>query len=387
MAESFKMLAKTLYGLEPILATELRTLGAGKVKEGVRCAFFEGDQGFMYKANLSLRTALRILKPIWTFKIRRSEDLYDRIQEVNWSRYLDPEMTFVIDTVMHSDHFSHSLFVSQKVKDAIVDQFRKKSGARPSVSVSQPDVRIHLHLQGNTGHLSLDSSGNSLHQRGYRRATNKAPLNEVLAAGILLQSGWNGQSDFLDPMCGSGTLLIEAAMIACNIPANINRQRFGFQTWKDYDPDLFATIHDACLSKTRDFSHAITGYDKAPSAVRKAIENVNTAQLSDFIQVKKQDFFASAKANESSLFLICNPPYGERLPVELEGFYSKFGDTLKQAYPNTRAWMFTGNLEALKYVGLRPSRKIKFFNGKIESRLVLYEIYKGSKKAKYQQAE
>jgi putative N6-adenine-specific DNA methylase len=296
-------------------------------------------------------------------------------------------MTFVIDTVMHSDHFSHSLFVSQKVKDAIVDQFRKKSGARPSVSVSQPDVRIHLHLQGNTGHLSLDSSGNSLHQRGYRRATNKAPLNEVLAAGILLQSGWNGQSDFLDPMCGSGTLLIEAAMIACNIPANINRQQFGFQTWKDYDPDLFATIHDASLSKTRDFSHTITGYDKAPSAVRKALENVNTAQLSDFIQVKKQDFFASAKANQSSLFLICNPPYGERLPVELEGFYSKFGDTLKQAYPNTRAWMFTGNLEALKYVGLRPSRKIKFFNGKIESRLVLYEIYKGSKKTKFQQAE
>jgi putative N6-adenine-specific DNA methylase len=380
------MLAKTLYGLESVLATELRTLGAGKVKEGVRCVFFEGDQGFMYKANLCLRSALRVLKPIKTFKIKRPEDLYNRIQEINWSRYLDPGMTFVIDTVLHSDHFSHSLFVSQKAKDAIVDQFRKKSGVRPSVSVSDPDVRVHLHLQGNTVHLSLDSSGSSLHRRGYRRATNKAPLNEVLAAGILLQSGWHGQSDFLDPMCGSGTLLIEAAMIACNIPANINRQRFGFQTWKDYDPALFTTIHEASLSKTTDFQFSITGYDKAPSAVRKALENVESARLSDFIEVKRQDFFSSSKAGAGSLFLACNPPYGERLPVELRSFYSSFGDTLKKGYPNTRAWMFTGNLEALKHVGLRPSRRIKLFNGKIESRLVLYEIYEGSRKAKYQQA-
>jgi len=385
MAQNFKMLAKTLYGMESILAEELRVLGAGKIREGVRCAFFEGDQGFMYKANLSLRTALRILKPLQTFKISRPGDLYPRIQEIRWRDYLDPEMTFVVDTVLHSPHFSHSLFVSQKVKDAIVDQFRDTTGKRPSVSVSNPDVRIHLHLQGDVAHLSLDSSGSSLHRRGYRTDTNIAPLNEVLAAGILLLSGWRGQSDFLDPMCGSGTLLIEAAMIACNIPANINREGFGFQTWKDYDAELFKTINEASLGRTRDFPYKITGYDKAPSAVRKAQENIQEAKLTDFIKVEKQDFFKSRKLTEAPLFLIANPPYGERLPVETERFYKQWGDTLKQQYAGTKAWLFTGNLEGLKFVGLRPSRKIKLFNGSIESRLVRYDMYEGSKKAKKQQ--
>ena len=378
------MLAKTLYGMESILAGELRSLGAGKVREGVRCAFFEGDQGFMYKANLCLRTALRILKPLQTFKIRRPGDLYPKIQEVRWGDFLDPKMTFVVDTVLHSPHFSHSLFVSQKVKDAIADQFRASNGERPSISVSNPDVRIHVHLQGDTVHLSLDSSGSSLHRRGYRTDTNKAPLNEVLAAGLLSLSGWRGQSDFLDPMCGSGTLLIEAAMIACNIPANINRERFGFQTWKDYDESLFKTIYDASLARTRDFPHTIRGYDKAPSAVSKAKGNINAARLSDFIQVEKQDFFRTRKETEGPLFLIANPPYGERLPVDTEHFYRQWGDTLKQHYTGTQGWLFTGNLEGLKFVGLRPSRKIKLFNGSIESRLVRYDVYKGSKKAKKQ---
>ncbi len=384
MAQNFKMLAKTLYGMESILAEELRALGAGKVREGVRCAFFEGDQGFMYKANLSLRSALRVLKPLETFSIRRPGDLYPRIQEIRWRDYLDPDMTFVVDTVLHSPHFSHSLFVSQKVKDAIADQFRDATGKRPSVSLSSPDLRIHLHLQGDVAHLSLDSSGSSLHRRGYRTDTNKAPLNEVLAAGMLLLSGWRGQSDFLDPMCGSGTLLIEAAMIACNIPANINRQRFGFQAWKDYDPTLFQTIYEASLGRTRDFPYAITGYDKAPSAVRKAEGNIRQAQLSDFIRVEKRDFFQSAKRTQTPLFLMANPPYGERLPVETEKFYKQWGDTLKQHYAGTTAWLFTGNLEGLKSVGLRPSKKIKLFNGSIESRLVRYDIYEGSKKAKKQ---
>lgn len=377
------MLAKTLYGLETVLAGELRSLGGGNIREGVRCVFFEGDKGFMYKSNLCLRTALRILKPIQTFRIRRPEDLYMRLREIDWSLYLDPKMTFVLDTVLHSDHFSHSLFVSQKAKDAIVDQFRDKTGIRPSVSVSRPDVRINIHLQGDTVDLSLDSSGESLHRRGYRILTNKAPLNEVLAAGILMRSGWKGQSDFLDPMCGSGTLLIEAAMIACNIPANIHREGFGFQRWKDYDPELYSTIHKASLGRTRDFPYSITGYDKAPSAVRKSRENIQMANLSDFIQVEQQDFFKTSKQKEGPLYLICNPPYGERLPVDAEQFYKQWGDTLKQNYTNTRAWLFTGNLQALKRVGLRPSGKIKLFNASIESRLSLFEIYEGSKKAKY----
>ena len=384
MADNFRMLAKTLFGLEDVLAGELRSLGGGNVKTGVRCVFFDGDAGFMYKANLSLRTALRILVPIADFRLRRGDDLYGRIQEVDWSRYLDPRMTFVVDTVLNSDLFAHSLFVSQKAKDAIVDQFRSRTGARPSVSVKDPDVRIHLHIQGNTAHLSLDSSGSSLHLRGYRTETNKAPLNEVLAAGMLLLSGWRGHSDFLDPMCGSGTLLIEAAMIACNIPPNINREAFGFQKWKDYDPDLFRTIYEACLNRTRDFRFGITGYDKAPSAIRKARQNIHTANLDAFITLEQTDFFKTSKSVRGPLHLATNPPYGERLPVERETFYGNLGDTLKQNYPNTRAWLLVGDPDILKSVGLRASRKIKLFNGGIESRLALFEIYEGSKKAKYQ---
>jgi len=383
MAENFKMIAKTLYGMEAVLSEELRKLGARDVREGVRCAFFEGDTGFMYKANLSLRTALRILKPIQTFQIRRQEELYSRIKEISWDLYLDPSMTFVVDTVLHSEHFSNSLFVSQKAKDAIVDQFRERLGERPTVSVSDPDLRIHLHLQGNTVHVSLDSSGSSLHRRGYRLDTNIAPINEVLAAGSLLLSGWRGQSDFLDPMCGSGTFLIEAAMIACNIPANINRDHFGFQNWKDYDPDLFKTIHEASLARIREFHYSIQGYDKAPSAIRKATENIDNANLTEYIDLEQKDFFKSEKKAAGPLHLICNPPYGERLSVDMESFYKEFGNTLKRHYTNTRAWMFTGNLPALKFVGLRPSRKIKLFNGSIECRLALFEIYEGSKKAKY----
>lgn len=384
MQRNFKMLAKTLYGMEDILAEELRRLGAGNIRKGVRCVFFEGDTGFMYKANLCLRTALRILKPLSDFRVTKPEQLYQRIQQIQWSDYLDPGMTFAVDTVLHSDHFSHSLFVSQKVKDAIVDQIREKYGRRPSVSVSNPDLRIHLHLQGNMAHLSLDSSGSSLHLRGYRTATNKAPLNEVLAAGVLLLSGWKGQSDFLDPMCGSGTLLIEAAMIACNIPANLHRGAFGFQNWKDFDAELYQRIYQAALDKTRDFPYKILGMDKAPSAIRKAEQNVQNANLAEFITIRRDNFFHSKKETEGPLHLVSNPPYGERLTVDTGTFYANIGDTLKGHYPQTRAWLLMGNPELIKKVGLRASRRIKLFNGRIEIRLALFEVYKGSKKAKYQ---
>ncbi|MDG1573167.1 THUMP domain-containing protein [Robiginitalea sp. M366] len=378
------MVAKTLYGFEEILAGELRALGAGKVRTGVRCAFFEGDLGFMYKANLNLRTALRVLMPIRDFRIHRPEALYDLIRETDWTRYLTPEMTFVVDTVLQSDLYSHSLFVSQKVKDAIVDQIREKTGGRPSVSVARPDLRIHLHIQGQNAHLSLDSSGDSLHQRGYRTITNKAPLNEVLAAGMLLLSGWRGQCDLLDPMCGSGTLLIEGAMIACNIPAGINRRHFGFQSWRDYDPALFKVIYDASIKKVRDFRFRIQGYDKAPSAIVKARENVKNANLEDYIHLEQTDFFKTEKQSDYPLHLVCNPPYGQRLTVDPVHFYSRVGDTLKQHYPGTVAWFLLGDPEHVKHVGLRASRKIKLYNGSIETRLARFDIYSGSKKAKYQ---
>ncbi|MCE2611884.1 THUMP domain-containing protein [Flavobacteriaceae bacterium D16] len=384
MAHNFKMLAKCFYGFEPILAKELRQLGAGKVEEGIRNVTFEGDLGFMYKANLCLRSALRILKPIASFPVRSENDLYRRIKEIPWERYLGQDQSLTIDSVLKSETFTHSLYVSQKAKDAIADRFRNLFDKRPNVDTRNPDLRIHIHIQNQQCHLSLDSSGNSLHHRGYRTATNIAPINEVLAAGLLLMSGWNGRSDFLDPMCGSGTFLVEAAMIACNIPANINRERFGFQTWKDYDESLFEKIVEASLNKTREFHFKIEGYDKAPSAVSKARTNIEEAKLEEYISIEHQDFFKTAKESQGPLHMVFNPPYGERLNVEMERFYKQIGDTLKQGYPNTQAWMITANLDALKHVGLRTSRKIKVYNGQLEARLVQYEIYEGSRKSKYQ---
>ncbi|ASO08271.1 THUMP domain-containing class I SAM-dependent RNA methyltransferase [Arenibacter algicola] len=387
MNNNFKMVAKTMFGFEEILAKELRNLGAGNVEEGVRSVFFEGDTGFMYKANLCLRTAIKIVKPIHSFRVRDENDLYKKIYAMDWFDYLSTSTTFAIDATVNSENFTHSLYVSQKTKDAIVDKFRDTDGSRPDVDIKFPDVRINIHIQNDQCNVALDSSGRSLHQRGYRTATNIAPINEVLAAGLLLLSGWDGQWDFLDPMCGSGTLLTEAAMIACNIPANINRKEFAFEKWHDFDAELFEKIVDSSLKRTREFNHKIIGYDKAPSAVRKAQDNIVNANLSDYITVERKNFFDSEKFTDKHLHMVFNPPYGERLDIEMEDFYTDIGNTLKRNYPGTDAWFITSNLEALKFVGLRPSRKIKVFNSHLESRLVKYVMYEGSKKAKFNKAE
>lgn len=378
------MVAKTLFGFEELLAMELRNLGAANVKEGVRSVSFEGDTGFMYKANLCSRTAIKIIKPIHSFPVRNENELYKKIYNMDWTEVLSVDSTFAIDTTLFSDVFTHSLYVSQKIKDAIVDKFRDTDRERPSVDVKFPDIRINIHIHNEHCNVSLDSSGRSLHHRGYRTATNIAPINEVLASGLLLLSGWDGQSDFLDPMCGSGTFLTEAAMIACNIPANINRKEFAFEKWEDFDDELFQKIIESSLNKTREFHHKIVGYDKAPSAVRKSIDNIANANLSEYITVERKSFFDSTKFTDNHLHMVFNPPYGERLDLDMEEFYASIGDTLKQEYPGTDAWFITSNLEALKFVGLRPSRKIKVFNSQLESRLVKYVMYAGSKKTKYQ---
>jgi putative N6-adenine-specific DNA methylase len=385
--ENFKMVAKTFFGFEEILVKELQQLGAQEIEIGTRAVSFKGDKGFMYKANLSLRTALKILKPIYYFRATNDQNLYKGIQGIDWSKYMNANQTFVIDTTIHSDNFKHSQFVSQKAKDAIVDQFRDKTGQRPSIDKDFPDLRINIHIDRDQVSLALDTSGASLHHRGYRTATNIAPINEVLAAGMLLLSGWDGSSDFLDPMCGSGTILAEAAMIACNIPANINRKEFAFEKWNDWDNDLFDQIIDALMKRTKEFHHAIIGYDKAPSAVQKAKDNIQNANLDEYITISQANFFDSKKENTGPLHMVFNPPYGERLDIELERFYREIGDTLKNSYPNTNAWFITGNLEALKFVGLRPSRKIKLFNGSLEARFVKYEMYEGSKRTKFQRTE
>jgi putative N6-adenine-specific DNA methylase len=382
MGNNFKMVAKTLFGFEELLAKELRDLGGINVRAGVRNVSFEGDMGFMYKANLCLRTAIKIVKPIHSFFVHDEHDLYRKIYAMDWSEYLTIDTTFAIDATVNSENFTHALYVSQKTKDAIVDKFRDLEGDRPNVDIKHPDLRINIHIQKDQCNVALDSSGASLHHRGYRTATNIAPINEVLAAGLLLLSGWDGQCDFLDPMCGSGTMLTEAAMIACNIPANINRKGFAFEKWEDFDEELYNKIVESSLNKTREFHYKIVGYDKAPSAVEKAIDNVENANLSEYIRIEQQNFFETKKDTENHLHMVFNPPYGERLNIEMEDFYASIGNTLKRNYPGTDAWFITSNLEALKYVGLRPSRKIKVFNSHLESKFVKYVMYEGSKKAK-----
>jgi len=377
------MIAKTFFGFEEILEKELLQLGAQEVTPGIRMVSFVGDKGFMYKANIALRTALKILKPIYHFRVTNEESLYKGISGINWANYMNSNMTFVIDSTVHSDKFNHTEFVSQKTKDAIVDQFRTRTGQRPSVDKEHPDVRINIHIDKDQCSVALDTSGASLHHRGYRTATNIAPINEVLGAGMLLLSGWDGQGDFLDPMCGSGTLLAEAAMIACNIPANINRREFAFEKWNDWDNELFNVVTDSLLKKVREFHHTITGYDKAPSAVQKAKDNVKNANLEEYIKIEERNFFDTEKETKGPLHMVFNPPYGERIDIQMEQFYATIGDTLKKSYPGTNAWFITANLEALKFVGLKPSRKIKLFNGSLEARLVKYEMYEGSKRAKF----
>lgn len=379
------MLAKTLFGFEDILAKELTQLGAMEVEKGVRNVSFVGDKGFMYKANLGLRTAIKILKPIHSFRVNREEDLYKNVKNMKWEDYLKPSGSLAVDATVHNSVFTHSQYTALKTKDAIVDRFRDQTGERPNVDLRFPDLKINVHIDRQRCTISLDTSGESLHRRGYKTATNIAPINEVLAAGLIIMSGWDGQTDFMDPMCGSGTMLAEAAMIACNIPPNLMRKEFAFERWEDWDVDLFEKIEESLLKKTRDFHHKIIGYDKSPSAVAKAKENIKNAHLDEFVHIQHEDFFKTQKGGDEKLHMVFNPPYGERLEnLNVEEFYGNIGSTLKHGYPNTNAWLITSNLEALKSVGLRPSRKIKVFNAKLEARLVKYEMYEGSKKAKKQ---
>ncbi len=383
MSHNFKMVATTIFGLEEVLATELRNLGAQHVEIGIRNVSFSGDKGFMYKANMALRTAIRILKPIKRFKVFDEDDLYKKIQQIDWERIMNVDSTFAIGAVVNSKNFTtNSHYISLKSKDAIADYFRHKYHKRPNVDVKHPDVKIHVHIQKDLCSVSLDSSGDSLHKRGYRNLTNIAPINEVLAAGLVLLSGYTGDCNFIDPMCGSGTILIEAAMIANNIPANINRKEFGFEKWSDYDEDLFFTIQDSLLKKIRSCHFKIMGFDKAPSAVRKAKKNIENANLTDFVGVHHVNFFNSVKEVFGPTTILFNPPYGERLDIDIQEFYKKIGDTLKNGYPDSTVWFITSNLEGLKYVGLRTSKKIPLKNGDLDCRFVRYDMYEGSRKTK-----
>ena len=380
MDKNFEIIAKTLFGMESLLANELTMLGAQKVRIGNRMVSFYGDKGFIYKSNLSLRTAIRILKPILKFNASNEFELYDAISSIDWTNIIPLNKSFRVDSVIYGKIFNNSLYVSQKVKDSIVDKIKFDTGTRPSVNIEDPDFRINIHIDNKKCTLSIDSSGISLHQRGYRFATEIAPINEVLAAGILLHSNWKGNTDFLDPFCGSATIPIEAAMIAFNIPANVNRKKFSFENWKDWDEDLFYIIEESLLKKIKPKPIKIIGSDILSSAVEKSLINVENANLSEFIQIKKQNFLESSKNSKGSLKIVTNPPYGERIDGNINALYSDIGSTLKHKYDNTDAWIISSNLEAIKKIGLKASKKIKLINGKLDSSLHNYSIYKGSKK-------
>lgn len=375
------MQAKTFYGLEDVLVQELKQLGASQIVKKNRAVEFLGDLGFLYKANYSLRTALKILVPIHHFKAKNETIFEKEINKIPWENYFFNSQSFAIDATVYSDFFKHSQYIMLKMKDGIVDRFRKKFGKRPDIERFNPDIKFHLHISNQEVTISLDSSGYPLFKRGYRKSHFEAPINEVLAAGLLNLAGWDGKGNFLDPMCGSGTLLVEAAMIALNMPPQLHRKQFGFMNWKNFDLELFNKIKDTRINRIKDFSGKIVGYDISDKALVSAKNNIEAADLSEFIELKNQDFFTSQK-ELFPLLVVFNPPYDERLSITTDHFYKNIGDTLKNNYKNTLAWFITSDLEAYKKIGLRPSRKIKIYNGKLECRFFQYDIYEGSKKNK-----
>ena len=378
---NFEMIAKTYHGLEDVLAKELLQLGAQDIKTLRRAVKFKGDIGFMYKANLSLRTAVRIIKPINTFKVSNETEFYDSIRALDWNQYMTIDDKFAVDAFVNSTYFKHSLYIALKTKDAIVDQFRDNCGMRPDVDLEHPNLRINIHINENLCTVSLDSSGKSLHKRGYRLETNEAPISEALAAGLILVSGWDKKSHFVDGMCGSGTFLVEAAMIAANIPANINRDHFAFEDWPDFDQNLWELIRESQLKKLKDCYGKIIGYDIDPQTLAAAKINIQNAGLEDYIELKCENFFDTVKP-EGPTHLVFNPPYGVRLLADIPQMYQSIGDTLKKSYSGAEAWFLTSHLEGLKHVGLRASRKIQIFQAKLECRFVKYEMYRGTKKVK-----
>lgn len=381
-SESRQMLAKTMYGLEDLLTEELKTIGAEDIVPGRRMVAFKGDRTVLYKANIHLRTALRILVPIEQFEADTPDEIYQYLYDhVDWSLYLTPKNTFAVETVVYSDTFTHSKFVAYRVKDAIADYFADKGGRRPNVSVSEPDLLFHIHISDRTVTLALDSSGESLHKRGYRVGQNDAPINEVLAAGILMRAGWKGETDFLDPMCGSGTFLTEAALIAGGIPPGIFKKSFAFERWPDFDPDLLSDLLDEWEEKP--FDHKIYGSDIAPKAIALARANVRKAGVEKYVElsVKSVDEYTADNRPSDTGLLVTNPPYGERLKLEdAELLYGKIGSTLKHAFSGWKAWVVTSLLEeGFGAIGLKHFHREKLFNGTIEVELRGYELFAGKR--------
>ena len=385
----YRMVAKTFKGLEGVLAQELTELGADEVQIERRAVSFKGDKALLYRANLCLRTATRVLVQIKNEKLkikgerRKPEDqIYDIVKAIDWSQYMTVDSTFVIDTTVYSELFHNTLFVTYRIKDAIVDYWSEKTGKRPNVNAENPDLRINVHVGNDQVTVSLDASGESLHKRGYRVATTEAPISEVLAAGMLLMAGWKGQSDFYDPMCGSGTILIEAALIARNIAPGIFRKEFGFERWPDFDAELWNEIYNDD-SHERDFTHKIYGSDASFYAIQQATKNIKAAGVSRDVllkQIRLEEL--SALSIQPSALVMLNPPYGERLKSnkEMEDLYSAIGTALKHQFTGATAWIISSNEAAMKCIGLRPSKKFHLLNGELDCQFNRYDLFAGSRK-------
>lgn len=377
--QEFQLIAKTFQGLEEVLAQELIELNANNVEIGKRMVSFTGDQEIMYRANFCLRTAVRILKPIHTFSARTPDEVYKAVQEMDWSEYIRQGQTFSIDATVYSSEFRNSRFVTYRVKDAIVDQFQEKMGRRPNISLTNPDIRINIHIAEKDCTISLDSSGESLHLRGYRTATVEAPINEVMAAAMIKLSGWQADCDLIDPFCGSGTIAIEAALIAKNIYPGVFRKKFGFENWPDFDADLLERIYNDD-SQERDFNHHIYAYDLNRNAVEVAIANAKSAGVADVMTLKQMNFQDFSQPKEKAI-IVTNPPYGERLrPADITGLYEMIGSQLKHQFVGGDAWLICSREELFEAIGMRPSMRYLLQNGALDCELRKYQIFDGSMK-------
>ena len=378
--KNFSMLAKTFKGLEEVLAQELIELGANDVLIERRAVSFKGDKALLYRANLCLRTAIRILVPIASFKAKDTDALYKQVKSLDWSRYMTADTTFVVDATVYSETFRNSRFVTYRAKDAIADFWMEKANKRPSVSTQEPDMIINVHVANEQVTVSLDSSGESLHKRGYRVATTEAPISEVLAAGMLLMAGWKGQRDFYDPMCGSGTLLIEAALIARNIAPGVFRKSFAFEKWQDFDAELWSDIYNDD-SAEREFNHRIYGSDASFYAIRQAEKNIKSAGVQKDIELKQIRMEEIKNDQNVNALVMLNPPYGERLKSnkEMEDLYGAIGSTLKHQFTGATAWIISSNAAAMKCIGLKPSRKYHLLNGELDCQFNQYELFQGKR--------
>lgn len=374
--EKEKLIAKTFHGLEDVLAQELTELGAENIEKGRRMVSFFGDKEMLYRANFELRTAIRILKPIATFQATTADEVYEAIKKIDWTNYLELNTTFAVDSVVYSEDFRNSKFVSYKVKDAIVDFFREKTGQRPNISVSDPNIRFNMHISEEACTISLDASGESLHKRGYRQNSVESPINEVLAAAMIMMTGWKGECDLIDPMCGSGTIPIEAALIARNIAPGVFRQHYAFEKWKDFDKDLMERIYNDD-SKERKFTHHIYGYDIDNKAIAIANQNVKAAGMTNEISLSVQPFQKFTQPTEKSI-IVMNPPYGERVSSpDLLGLYRTIGERLKHQFVGNDAWIIGYREETFEQIGLKPSLKITLYNGALNCTFNKYTIFDG----------